>query len=314
VKDIVSAIQGTPIPTLMILGGILFLLLGISGGFAGKIVVTQQRQNLTLVIGTGLLLVGLSLYFFRRSASEESPKTASTATPASNADVPIAQTSAAPPTSSLPSTSQPSASESEEIIQAKSWPLVLRDTFQDNKNGWYVGDFDYKEKCNFHAKDSMGEGLFRMEIQFMNNCISTLEAPNLTVADFYLAIETRMTTFAFGSDQYAASGVFFRSAHDDMYEFYVSSVNTYELILSDKGTFKTLIPWTPSPFIKGSSANRIGIIAHGERISLYINDHWVADTSDVTSTAGRVGFVTQGWGKDTRVVVDAINFELRRKP
>lgn len=56
-------IQSTPVPVILIVAGIVFLLLSISGGISGKIKVEPGRQVTAGVIGGVLLLIGLSLNF-----------------------------------------------------------------------------------------------------------------------------------------------------------------------------------------------------------------------------------------------------------
>jgi YARHG domain len=61
-------IKSTPLPVILIVSGILFLLLSITGGISGKIMVEPGKQKFAAVVGILLLLVGI---FFNFSGKEK---------------------------------------------------------------------------------------------------------------------------------------------------------------------------------------------------------------------------------------------------
>jgi hypothetical protein len=61
-ESIIGALKDTPIPTILVIAGIAFLLLAIAGQLAGRIVVAPERQRWAALIGGGLLAVGLALH------------------------------------------------------------------------------------------------------------------------------------------------------------------------------------------------------------------------------------------------------------
>jgi hypothetical protein len=61
-KEVITALKDTPIPTILVVAGIVFLLLAIAGQLAGRIVVAPERQRWAAVIGGGLLAIGVALY------------------------------------------------------------------------------------------------------------------------------------------------------------------------------------------------------------------------------------------------------------
>lgn len=69
--DIITALQNTPVPTILVVGGIVFLFLAVVGQFAGKIQVDPKRQKLAGIIGALLLLSGVALYVVPVSPSVE---------------------------------------------------------------------------------------------------------------------------------------------------------------------------------------------------------------------------------------------------
>jgi hypothetical protein len=62
VYDTLKAIQGTNIPAILVVAGIIFILLAMAGGFTGQIQIPKQRQKWTGIVGTVLLLTGLGLF------------------------------------------------------------------------------------------------------------------------------------------------------------------------------------------------------------------------------------------------------------
>ena len=58
----IEALQKTPIPTILVVAGIVFLLLSIAGQLAGRITVPPERQRQAAIIGGLLLVVGVALH------------------------------------------------------------------------------------------------------------------------------------------------------------------------------------------------------------------------------------------------------------
>lgn len=56
------ALKDTPIPTILVVAGIVFLILSIADHLAGKIVVSPDRKRLAAAIGTVLIVLGITLY------------------------------------------------------------------------------------------------------------------------------------------------------------------------------------------------------------------------------------------------------------
>jgi hypothetical protein len=61
VEALIAALKNTPIPTILVVVGIVFLLLSIAGQLAGRIVVPPERQRQAAIIGGLLLVVGVAL-------------------------------------------------------------------------------------------------------------------------------------------------------------------------------------------------------------------------------------------------------------
>ena len=79
--QIITALKDTPVPTILIVGGLLFLLLAIASRFAGQIEVPPTRQMWAGLIGVLLLLTGLVLYIVPQATASSTPTIPPTATP-----------------------------------------------------------------------------------------------------------------------------------------------------------------------------------------------------------------------------------------
>ena len=61
-ESVLAALKVTPIPTIMVIAGIAFLLLSIAVQLAGRIVVPPERQRQAMIIGCILMLAGIALH------------------------------------------------------------------------------------------------------------------------------------------------------------------------------------------------------------------------------------------------------------
>jgi hypothetical protein len=71
IASIWSAVQDTPVPNLLIVSGLIFLFLAVVGKVGAKLIVTEQRQRFSAVIGSVLLLSGLALSYFGGPSPQE---------------------------------------------------------------------------------------------------------------------------------------------------------------------------------------------------------------------------------------------------
>jgi hypothetical protein len=61
-ESVVTALKATPIPTILVIGGLLFLLLAMAGQLIGRITVPPERQQWAGVTGVVLLMAGIALH------------------------------------------------------------------------------------------------------------------------------------------------------------------------------------------------------------------------------------------------------------
>jgi hypothetical protein len=116
------------------------------------------------------------------------------------------------------------------------------------------------------------------------------------VSDFYLEM-TASPRKCSGGDRYGliARGTAVESGSYSAYNFSVTCDGRYALRLWDNETskFVVLVDWTQNEAIKGGSnqTNRIGLMADGERLSMYANGNLLRDFVDDTYLSGRIGVV-----------------------
>ena len=122
--ETLGALQNTSIPVIMVVGGILFLLLGIAGGFTGKIEIPRNRQKWAIIIGCVMLIFGTVLSM-----------------PNSNK-------------------SKVSASEKERKVSSKTSKTQTVDLYFETKNDlFYIGEeikLYFKAPSSFHEKAWVG--------------------------------------------------------------------------------------------------------------------------------------------------------------
>ena len=110
-NDFINTLSHAPLPTILVVAGIVFWVLAIAGSLAGKITVEPGKQKTAGVVGTALIVLGLMLTFFAPGSGNQNgleatpkppqttaPSTAqTTGSPAPQATAPpIAQTTASP--------------------------------------------------------------------------------------------------------------------------------------------------------------------------------------------------------------------------
>jgi hypothetical protein len=61
-EPVLAALKETPIPTILVVAGIMFLLLSIAGQLVGRIAVPPERQRWAAVMGGILLMAGVALH------------------------------------------------------------------------------------------------------------------------------------------------------------------------------------------------------------------------------------------------------------
>ena len=116
------------------------------------------------------------------------------------------------------------------------------------------------------------------------------------VSDFYLEM-TASPRNCSGADRYGliARGTAVKPGSYSAYNFSVTCDGRFALRLWDNenSKFTILVDWTESEAIKSGSnqTNRIGLLADGERLSMYANGNLLQEFVDDSYESGRIGVV-----------------------
>lgn len=104
-EPILNAIQNTPLPTILTVAGLLFLLLGFVTKLGGFIEVSREQKRWTIPIGLLVLTIGLVLHS-KTPAPSPTAVQASTATPATSSTPVVSPAAASTPVASTPETTK----------------------------------------------------------------------------------------------------------------------------------------------------------------------------------------------------------------
>ncbi len=81
-NDLLNTLSHTPLPTILVVAGIVFWILAIAGSLAGKITIEPGKQKTAAVVGTTFIVLGLFLLFFAPpNPTPSEPIVATTETP-----------------------------------------------------------------------------------------------------------------------------------------------------------------------------------------------------------------------------------------
>jgi hypothetical protein len=125
--------------------------------------------------------------------------------------------------------------------------------------------------------------------------------------DFYIEMNAAPEGCS-GLDRY---GLIFHSEGDNGYLFGISCDGRYSLREWDGERFTALIEWQASPVIQiqPGATNRIGVLAEGNKFTLYVNGVQLDETRDGSFQEGSFGvFIGSPETEDFRVVVDQFTY------
>ena len=115
-NELLSTLSHTPLPTILVVAGIMFWILAIAGSVAGKITVEPGKQKTAGLVGTAFIVLGLILIFAPGPANRSEPTATAKTTqtpeppPAQTTGPPTVEKKAelSPPTKSDPTSARPS--------------------------------------------------------------------------------------------------------------------------------------------------------------------------------------------------------------
>lgn len=220
-------------------------------------------------------LVGTQVSLVLTSTAAAIP-TQAPASPTSTQPVVETTTPTFEPTATATLTASPTPlNDPKAALGAATWTSNL-----DSVSSWYTEDNDYSNirgdngTLLLTSKQAIGYNSWSMHYHKLTN--------------FYLEA-TLKTSSCSGNDLY---GLIFRAPDTSTGYFYsITCDGKVGLRAFDGSEFTKVADFTPSPAILAGSnqVNRLGVLANGDNLSLYVNNQKVMDVSDSTFTSGTFG-------------------------
>ncbi len=188
------------------------------------------------------------------------------------------------------------------VAEAK-WRVVLKDTFDSNKNAWYIkpGDDDY-------AKTSyeIANGKYTWDATAHKGFIDRVSISDKSLSDFYLSVDSKQVTGPNTADH----GVVFREdANSNFYYFAIDEQGQYALYLFNKD-WSTLIDWTASDLIQTGESNRITVIGTGSHFVFFINDQYLTEITNDGIKSGSTALAIELAAENDHAVFEFDNVAL----
>jgi hypothetical protein len=153
-------------------------------------------------------------------------------------------------------------------------------TFKDDSQ-WYTFE---TEQTRFEIEDNALVMTAKRSNSYEN---WSMAWPVLT--DFYLEITGTTDDSCSGKDRY---GMIFRAPDPEQgYLVGISCDGSYRVRTWDGENFEELLGWQASEYILtgANQTNRLGVMADGSKLSVYINGHLVDEVEDDTYSKGKFG-------------------------
>jgi hypothetical protein len=302
--EILTTLKATPIPTLLIVAGLVFLLLGVSGGFAGKVQVPASRQRTASIIGGVLVVIGLLVNFFG------SPQDARHSATGSGIAPPAAPTAAV---ADAPAAGRAPEPRNGLLAAARQWPLVVQDRFDADRNLWLVGEEKFKVDGDREGRlfYEIAGGRYRWQGQFPGGRFQWVRIDQQDpTTDFFATVDVKVSAVP---DDSVTAGLMFRQRGEKLYACLVANTRSFSCHVLD-GQWRNLVPWTRAATITAGTYNRLSVIATGPTLRVYVNDVEVGVMTDDTALSGTFGLLIDANTAGARAEVEFDNFEMRRKP
>jgi hypothetical protein len=196
-----------------------------------------------------------------------------------------------------------------QLVQAKSWPSRFIDNFEQDSGTWVIGLFEDE----FISIDGLlQDGEYHLHALAKTEVLRREQVPMQDIADFYLEVTASQLDYP----EIGSYGLFFRRANEDYYLFEVNERGEYRFSGSISGSLEIVTDWTASSAIRPGESNRLGVVAQGGDIILFINDQMleILDFGDHSLGAGVVGLAISlpESGQEATWVFD--DFRLLEKP
>ncbi|MBM3162253.1 MAG: toll/interleukin-1 receptor domain-containing protein [Chlorobi bacterium] len=186
------------------------------------------------------------------------------------------------------------------------WAVTAGDDFSVLPCRWYCGPYSGNLLT---AQTSQLGGQYMVAVNFGQPDIFRIPSPYSPVNDFYLEAQVQIIST---NSQSVSAGLYFRADGNGYYVLRAADNGQYTLCYNANGVFRDLINWTHIENFNPFQKNRIGILAEGSRISVFINGTKVGEVLDSSSLSGVTGIEISAWNP-MQVSVAFDNVVLRQK-
>jgi hypothetical protein len=257
--------------------------------------ILTSKFAILLLFGTGLFVSSLACNSIPFLAPTATPTATSTPTPT------LTPTRTSTPT--VTPTFTPSLTPTQSY---RDWPVVLSDSFDDDKNDWYVGTTNNEYT---KATLSITDGRYLINVTAVKGFFWGLYPSVRNLTDFYLMVEVEKT----GTTN-SSFGLSFRGeiSSGNKYYFGISSDDgSYFFSVLNENDWTSIIDPTSASQIKTQGPNQIAVLAKGSSFTFFINGEMVDEIEDDTLKTGKVGvgFDLGKAGETAQFAFD--NFEVR---
>ena len=185
------------------------------------------------------------------------------------------------------------------------WPVAYEDTFDEERGDWPVG-VEEGELAKIEWRISDGKYQWKADANSGFVWWTLPEADS--VGNFYLAADVQQID----GPPDGEAGLVFRSDGDrSYYNFAINNEGNYSLYFHSPEGWEALIDWMPSNHVISSETNRLTVIAQGDRLLLFINDHFLVEWNDTRLHAGEAGLIIGLSYAGEQGTWEFDNFELR---
>ena len=189
--------------------------------------------------------------------------------------------------------------------ERNKWPLILQDTFDDNRNEWPLEDDD-GDLASVSWK--IENGKYEWDTLAKEGFIYWTYPSVDPVTDFILSVDAQQIE----GPQNGQHGLVFRLLdQNNYYLFMIDLDKNYSFELYNEGEWFTLTYGNISPSVLQNDENRITVIGEGSNFRFYINDIFISEETDLSLLSGRSGIAIGLTSPQDQAKFEFDNFELR---